>query len=297
MSRGTVSALLLLAGFVALAAFSVFAQQRDATRMPDGEELVGHASVLAAGWRDGDAVRPLPAWFDTSRTALGDRPYLLATPLDPLERYRFQRVWFLAAGGAPLTDADLAWVSEPELVHETDRARLYVANVEEGPDVRWDGLAALADASVHRGETACTTWLDGGWHCGRYHEFLYVGAAMREMDEQPRRCISANAPERGEAWSIVWEDVPAGDRLVVRAGNTFDAVRALRGSEVRFEVLVDEVPVLEHRFHPDATGYPSFEIDSIARDGTFRLEVRVAADDHLDRLFCFRPQVQAGAAI
>ena len=281
----------------AVSAASLWLQHRDDTRMPSRAELQPVAERIHAERQAGDWVRTLPTWFHRSREVLGDQPYLNGAPLDPLERHLVERIWYVAENQAQ-AEPDRSWTPEISWFLEGPRVSLGLGVVAPGPDVLWDGWSALEDARVRRGERACTTWIDDGHHCGAYNEFLFVGRAIREMDEQPRRCISANAPDRGDAWTITWSDVPRGETLRVRAGNTFDAVRALRGSDVEFSVALDGAVVLEERFDPNAIGYPMLEASVPASaEETVEVTITVRAEDHFDRFFCFRPQMTSARSI
>jgi len=291
-------ALSLAAALTAVSAASLVLQRQDDTRMPTRDALGPIADSLNAQLRSGDWVRTLPSWFYRTREVLGHQPYLTGTPLDPLERHLVERIWYVVEDPRQ-ADADRAWTPQIEWSMEGDRVALGVGEVVPGPPVLWDGWAALESGNVSRGERSCSTWIEDGHHCGTYNEFLFVGRAVREMDEQPRRCISANAPDQGEAWTITWSEVPRGAYLRVRAGNTFDAVRALRGSEVTFAVSVDGEVVIDERFDPNAVGYPLFEaaVAPGAPDELVEVSVSIRADDHFDRFFCFRPQMTGAPSI
>ena len=291
-------ALSLAVALTAVSAASLVLQRQDDTRMPTRDALAPIAESLNAEIREGDWVRTLPSWFYRTREVLGHQPYLSGTPLDPLERHLVNRIWYVVEDPRQ-ADVDRAWTPHIEWSVEGDHVALGVGEVVAGPPVLWDGWTALESANVTRGERNCSTWMEDGHHCGTYNEFLFVGRAIREMDEQPRRCISANAPDQGDAWTITWSEVPRGASLRVRAGNTFDAVRALRGSEVSFVVSVDGEVVIDERFDPNAIGYPLFEAALVpgAPGDLVDVSVSIRAADHFDRFFCFRPQMTGAPSI
>ncbi len=290
----------LLTGLVALTAWGVEVVRWDASRMPDPVIQAAGAQVIREGWQEGDVIRSLPLWNDNQRQGLDGLPFLLSTEMDVYDLHRYERIWFVWPDShADEAQAELATVPGVEQVWQGGGYHVSRAPVPPGPDVLFDGWVSLQDAvvtqTVMAGDPiACEIWEDERWQCGRRDDFIYVGRVTREMDDTFRHCIMANPPPEQRTWSIMWEDVPLNGTLRVRAGNTLWAFRHDRGSSVLFRVLVNDVEAVRATFEPRVIGYPEFtaELDQVGADrGTVRVEV--SATDHMDRFFCFRPQIVA----
>ena len=292
--------LTLLALFAALGIYAAVAAsdspssaELEAQRIRGAELLINRSTP-----RDGYAVWPV--WDDQARVGLEELTYLGGEPIDPWDRHLVERVWLLTTSGDSETAAASLFGPRVSLRSESrvdTSADVSVAEVRfPRPDsVVWDGWLNVEEATVHRGDLLCDTWTSDAWHCGRYNEFIFVGARFREMDQEPRRCIAMNAPERGEWWDVNWT-VPAGHRLRLKAGNTYDAVRATRGSAVALEVRWDGEVVLQDTFGPDDSDYRAFETPVLGTEGEGSLSIRVRADNFFDRFFCVRPQLVTASA-
>lgn len=281
-----------------LCAWGLWLVRWDAGRMPPSAAFAASAATIERGWQDGDVIRTLPLWDDNQRVGLAAYPFLMSGLPDEYDRHLYRRLWL----GWPQTHAAaaesaLSWMSDVTTAYEEGGYRLVQGDIVQTHDVLFDGLEQLSEARVSKarmdGEpTACEVWSDARWQCGRRDEFIYVGQTIREMDDTFRRCITANPPPDQMTWVVEWDEVPVDGQLRVRAGSTLWAFRHERGSGVLFRVLVNEVEVVNHTFEPRALGYPEFvvELDGLNTEyATVRVEV--SATDHMDRFFCFRPQV------
>ncbi len=292
---------LSIAAFVALiavAAWTTAVHLRDRVRMPDAAELADAAEVIRSGFRQGDFIRHQPLWFTDARIGLDGLPFLMSRRLDEYDRHRFSRMWLLSSRSHDReAAADRVWMSNIEEVFSSRRLRVEVGDVVQTAPVYWDGFTDFGAATVYRQNAAgssrvCDRVIDGTTHCERYNEWIHVGPAVREVDDEPRHCIVANAPPDGDSWRIVWDDVELHDTMRFRAGNAFRAQRSDRGAPVHFSVHFGDEEVFSREWPIDELGFPEFVIDTSSRRGTrTSLEFRVHSRDHFDRFFCFRPQI------
>jgi len=292
------SAWLVICGSVALALWSLVQQHRDFTRMPSSETTIAGNLLVREGFTHGDVIRNLPWWFDDARLGLPGLPVLVTRELDEYDRHRFDRMWLLYATAYEADAArERAWFASYETVFDAGGYRIDVGPIAPGPrQVLWDAFSDLESAEVmqididgrHR---PCDLWTEDAWHCGRPDRFIFIGRVIREMDDVFRYCISSTAPPDGRRWRVTWNDVPLGNDLRVRAGNTSWGARQYRGSPVELTVMLDSEPVVTHVFPRNTWGYPEFVVDTGARRGsTGEVTVELYADDHMDRFFCFRAQ-------
>jgi hypothetical protein len=270
----------------------------DAGRMPPASVFAASAATIEQGWQDGDVIRTLPLWDDNQRVGLAAHPFLMSVLPDEYDRHLYRRLWLAwPHTHAAAAESALSWMSNPTTAFEESGYRLVRGDIVQTHHVLFDGFEQLGEARVSQarmdGEPMeCDVWSDARWQCGRRDEFIYVGQTMREMDDTFRRCITANPPPDQMTWVVEWDNVPVDGQLRVRAGSTLWAFRHERGSGVLFRVLVNEVEVVNHTFEPRALGYPEFvvELDGLNTDKA-SVRVEVSATDHMDRFFCFRPQV------
>lgn len=267
--------------------------------MPPQEVVRQTNRLVAEALEPGDVVRNLPMWFDDARMELGSADIFVGYDIDPWDVHRYARMWVLVAtayADADQTKVALSLLENWEVVYEADRYRVMRGALRQPETVHWDALTDVANARVSRqrpdgDDTACTVWHRNGWHCGRPNEWVFVGPVLREMDNEYRNCVSAMPPEGGDAFEIVWDAVPLGQTLRLRAGNSLWGVRMPRGAAVHFQAWLDDEPLADQVFPIDQEGYPRFDLPTGDRAGqTGRLRVRLRADDNRDRYFCFRAQ-------
>ncbi|MFT4703102.1 MAG: hypothetical protein ACI81R_000791 [Bradymonadia bacterium] len=270
---------------LAAAFVSMRVQHEDATRMPTLSTLA-QLSAVHAGWQEGDALRVSPRWFDAARIGFGDQRVLVEQTLSLHELSGVRRVWLVEAGGH-VEPALPGEVSRETLVDDSDDGLVVRLAALSETQVIWDGRRELDEATVTKGEQACDRWLDNNeWHCGARNEYIFVGRTIREMDLSPRQCIWMAAPEAGLHWRVEWTNVPAG-ALMLRAGNSYDAVRSGRGTDVHLRAECNGEPCVEQIFDVDDASFNSATVSFAG--GTLALEVWAA--DHMDRFFCVHPLV------
>jgi hypothetical protein len=283
-----------------LCAWGIWVVRWDSNRMPSQEVFSLAAARIQQGWQDGDVIRTLPLWNDNQRVGLDGHPFLLSTEPDEYDRHLYRRMWLAwprSHSGDAQADLAMTWLPGFTTVSEEGGYRVVLGDIVQTHEVLFDGYEQLAEARVSQarmdGEPqACEIWDDARWQCGRRDDFIYVGQTIREIDDTFRRCITANPPPDQKTWVVEWDDVPLEGQLRVRAGITLWAFRHERGSGVLFRVLVDGVEVVSRTFEPREIGYPEFvvELDGLSAERS-TIRVEVSATDHMDRFFCFRPQV------
>lgn len=296
-------AAIALGSIAGAAAFSLAIDRWDANRMPSPEEVApGNAALLEAWAESGGVVRTVPYWFADARVGLGTVPVLPGRGVDAWEAERYETLYLAyPASHTELGEAEVGALGLAN-VRDVYRSDEYVVRVGEmpssGTELMWDGVADVESATVT--QTApepesepevCDTWSHDAWHCGRYNPFIFVGASMQQMgDRNPHRCVLANAPEAGTRWTIRWTVPAEGAVFRWRAGNTYMAVRAERGSDVVFAVRVNGELVHEQHFSRHDTSFAPVEFQlPDAPEATVSFEV--SATDHFDRFFCIQPQV------
>ena len=295
--KGALLALIIAVAVTAVALWSVFGQIADTRRMPGVDTVVRGNAVIGEQIGEFDVVRVLPLWFDDGRRGLPTAHFFTGRELDDYERHRFDRMWLAySVSHEDLAAGEQAWLANTETVFDEGGYRVVVGDIIQNDVVLWDGLLSLRDSRVVRetvsGATrSCRRWMRGGYHCGRWDEWVNVSQSLRVVDDQTRECIYMGAPPDGDAWLIAWDAVPMGSALRIRAGLTLEAIKAVRGSPVNLQVMINGEQRLDLWFGPDDFGYPEHIVDTASLAGeTALVEIRMSAADYFDRFFCARPQ-------
>ena len=283
--------------FVFAALGSLWLQRADATRMPDEVELAEAAQAIQQQLDPTiSRIRILPLWFDAARVGLDDYRFHTASTLDPCEHPAATTLAF----GFPRREGGhrreaMRWLQDPETVYEGRRWTVLAGHTPRSTQV-WDGHAALDQATIERVHsngrvTPCRLRHRGGFHCGSFHEWVYVAAGWRNMNQSYEACITANPPGAPERWRISWDDVPLSGNLRLRAGNVVFAARSERGTPVRVRMTLDDELLLEEEIALRDPTYHNWSIPLTGRQETGRLSVEIVAESGSDRFFCFRPLV------
>jgi hypothetical protein len=291
---GALGALILL--IVVVTAVLLQEKQKRAVPLEDWEAA---ADVIREQAREGDIVRVEPVWADDPRVLLNTLRYdLTQQPMrEVLDGYG--RVWVMAGfNRAEKVHAQMP--SEYVLVEAEQYGMVDLLLYEIPAELRpkFDFLEALPQAQVRRvglrGTQVCSLWAENAWHCQRVDKFLNVGVRLREMGDDPRRCIYAPPIPDGGTLEIDFPDVTLGTRIEGRAGMDNWAIRSDRGSDTTFEVQLDGESATSLRIGKHDREFFPFSIDTSARAGEkAKVSFRIHADDFFDRFLCFTARIPA----
>lgn len=208
--------------------------------------------------RQHDAVAVLPAWSLRPWAILRGMSPLSGDLLGeyPLDRYR--RLFVLVEpDGEEALERLVAAIGPPADVTRHGRVALYRFSWGE-PRVLYDFRENLSDARVritdgNGGElTRCDRPIPRGWQCAGRPTWQKVQDMHLLVTENGTRGIWAHPPAPGERLELHYPVVTLGDRLVVRAGHTRDAV-SRKAAPVALRVIVNgtELPRIEKQaqFH------------------------------------------------
>ncbi|MFU8806186.1 MAG: hypothetical protein ACNA8W_20410, partial [Bradymonadaceae bacterium] len=125
------------------------------------------------------------------------------------------------------------------------------------------------------------------WHCGRRDNTLYVGSALLEIDDDPRRCIWAH-PVSGQVLRVEFPDVPLDHTLRLRGAIDLRGTRYHSTDPVDYRIFIDDELIVERTIDAhDSTWYPH-DLDTSSRIGELAsVAVEVEAKNVRRRHFCF----------
>lgn len=303
---GRIPALLTLitcTAIAALAVWAVFVQVSDAKRMAEVESIAEVHAAIAEQIESDDLVRVLPLWFYSGRQGLHGATFLQSDDLDPWELDLSSRLWLLwSRSHEDEALAEAATLRDFEIVAQNEQFTAGVGAIPHERQVHWDATSSFWDAEVFRvtargsRHRSCSHRVRGQLHCGGYNRWTYASPGYRETDDTIRRCIRVNAFPDGDAWLFRWDNVELGEHIELQFGNSFEAVRNERGAPVQTELRVDGQVVLSEETPIDAVGFPLVRHDTSARASErAQIELRVRADNHLDRFFCLRARTVSTA--
>jgi hypothetical protein len=266
--------------------------------MPSTAEVATANQAIVQLLVEGDAIRPVPFWFADARLEFHEWPILAGNALDSWEVHRYRRIFVVYPTTHELVaraEVVRLGLTNVAFAYESEGYSALVGDLPSTSAVLWDAAAAIEDATasqVGNGDVSCDNWTHDAWHCGRFNAYIFAGSRIREMgDQEPRRCIALNAPEPPASWQISWDGVPAASRtLRVRAGNTYEAVRAERGGPVSFRVRINGEIVHEEVFGIHDTKHEGVEFKMPASEAA-EVQFEVGSADHFDRFFCVQAQV------
>lgn len=284
---------LLVTGIFALVSQTKLSQPKSSDA-----DLEDAANYVAKNFGEADAVRVFPTWDPRALISLqGVREQVLPQDAPVMgDVHRFDTIWVISEVGR----TEEALLSLPFEVGTADRSRRFggvdVVQVKtpERPKYRHELLAHLEDARVTRVKgddiISCSNWnaKRRRWDCARRQDpWVYVGESIRELDDDPRRCIWAHPPPNGYWVSIQFPQVTLGDRFRLRAGPTANAWRSDRGPAIHIELEIDAEKT-QHTFAPRTQAWTAIDLDTSSKRGEeHSVTVRVRADQLWERFFCF----------
>jgi hypothetical protein len=287
----------------ALALFELVAHPLIRAAVPSDESWERASAFVRERFEPGDRIVAAPHWADPIvRNHLGDLSSLRAAA--PPDTGGFDRLWELGIRGAT-TRTDTATL---EVSFDDVEVRMWPLRA---PRVIYDFVEELRDARVEilrDGMPRSCPWTrarpdPGGLErgpmrpaerfvCDPKRPWLWVGpTVLADLELHPRRCIWQH-PAGPEPLRTIFEDVPLGDRLVVRAGIDYQVARERRRAPVSLTLVIDE-EVVGELVHHDGEGWSGVEIDTSDRNGQrARVRFETRASDPTARLFCYSASTQ-----
>jgi hypothetical protein len=284
-------------------------------------ELVAHPIIRAAVPRDaswgeaaafvrdefrpGDRIVAAPSWTDPIvRHWLGDLASLRAVA--PPDDGGFDRLWELSIRGATTRN------EEPALERRFGGVRVRLWNLE-GPRLLYDFVEQVGRAQVElleEGAAKSCPWTRGDpdpgglergpmWPAERFvcdpeRPWLWVGPTIvADLELHARRCIWQH-PAGAEPVRTTFQDVPLGERLIIRAGVDYQVERRRAHAPVTLTVFIDD-EVVGVLVHHDGDGWSGLDIDTSRRiDQRAIVRFETTASEPAERLFCFSASTQSG---
>lgn len=120
-----------------------------------------------------------------------------------------------------------------------------------------------------------------------HHE---VRSVLLEVEDDPRRCITANPPGGERHLSVELTVDDASDVLRVRAGLDNRAARLPSGGDVAYRLYVDGELVADQRLDAHTSSWKPHDVsttDRLGRSVTLRMEVESVDPSPHHRRFCF----------
>lgn len=233
-----------------LAFTEVLAHFLEVSRVPQPSDYADAIAFVRSEWQADDALTSAPRWNDPNvRAAAGDLIDDRMAGRSDLDAYA--RLWSLSIRGARADDAPH---DAPELSRAFGEVRVERWPLP-APRVVYDFTEHVASAHAFRRdggastETACRLVATRGgapgglqagpqstpnhFECGSYSEpWLWVGATVNEdLELRPRRSIYQH-PAEGGTISLVFDDVPLGDAIVLYSGVWWEFERSRDGAPI-----------------------------------------------------------------
>lgn len=291
---------LLLIVVVAIAFTEVLGHAIEVSRVPTPSDYSAALAYVRSQWHPGDAISSAPRWNDPNvRIAAGDLIDDRMAGRSDLDAYA--RLWEISIRGARAEDAPPSAPVEARAFGEVRVERWDLPP----PRVLYDFTDQVARAHAFRRdgdapETACRLVPSRGgapgglpagpqttpnhFECGSSSEpWLWVGATVNEdLELRPRRSIYQH-PVEGGAISLVFDDVPLGDAIVLYSGVWWEFERTRDGAPITMVIRLDGEEI-GRGVHRDGDGWARMEatIPDARRGGrgTLRFEVSTTGAYH-----------------
>ncbi len=280
-----------VAGFVVLGFTSLLLQLCTVASVPTEADWLAAAQRVRADWRDGDVVRLQPAWATQGLQFLRDLELDLAATPEARRLSRHSRLWVLASHGQRCTDGAPAAASARESWQYGPLTLCRFGLVSRGKPL-YDFVDRLKDAHVRRihpkRTEECLLLRRGEWHCGKVHPWAFVGRVVKDVDDSPREGLWAHPLKGGVQLVISYPAVP----MDVSGGLTLRSIHSGEGSEVHFDVQVDDKLVLRRTIRPTEKGWFHWPVDtSRFADMVVPVTFTIWAQDNQVRQFMFDGRV------
>lgn len=274
---------LLLASALILSSAASLALQRFAFVDPtDSSDWEDASAYVLANLGEGDVVRVEPWWYERALTHLTDVGDQVDRTRDPWieDLYAVDRVFIMAQADRLHRALDsLPFAHEPPTSQIFGTTSVAIVDV---PDdlVSWELLRELDEVDVTRvgpdGAEQCDRWNERlrRWDCGRQARWLYVGEALREVGDDPRKTIWAHPLDGGRTLRLE-ATVPPAMTLRVRGSFDLRAARLPRTGEVTMQVFVNDRLVHHRLVTHDDHSYAPVDVDLSGHETPVRLRIEI----------------------
>ncbi len=269
------------------------------THVPDAADYTAaRAALVAQGYdRAHDALAVLPPWSLRPYTALGDLEPISGDALSKRPLHRHRRLFVLVEPDPSSEHAALqARLGPPAWSQDIGRVRLQRWDIG-GEGVRYDFTERLFDATPRAGkgaqQTACDARRADGWACPGRPDWQRFSRMWLLVSENADYAIWTHPAKGGDPLEAVYEGVPIGNAIVVRAGHTREGAD-LAKAPVRIHVKIDdeEVAVVQRDV---AFDFRTDEIDTKRFAGrTARVGFAIETDDDSMQHFAWDAYVVGG---
>lgn len=308
----------MLLVIVALSALTeTVAHFLEVARVPAPADYVDALAFVHTEWQEHDAITSAPRWNDPNvRAAAGDLVDDRMAGRSDLAAYA--RLWQISIRGARADDAP---PEAPTLSQLFGRVRVERWDLP-APTVTYDFTDHVAEAQAYRqnggaDETTCRTIASRGaapgglaagpqttphhFECGSFSEpWLWVGATVNEdLELRPRRSIYQH-PVEGGTISLVFDDVPLGDAIVLYSGVWWEFERTRDGAPITMVIRVrsgDEGwEEIGRSVHHDGDGWARMEasIPEARRGAHGSVRFEVSAEGAYHRSYSWQATMRRG---
>ncbi len=297
-SRPSCIGSLSLAGLLVFTAVVSLLVQFQCQRTADADDWQRAAEYAVALSEPTDAIRVHPIWTETPLVHLQPVGNLLHRHHEPLleDLLGIERVLILSESRhRDEALRRLPFDSAPEATHSFGSVELLEVTVPEALRIDRDLTHYLADARValHSEDavpTECRRSLRGGveWRCGGRDTI--VRSVLKEMEDDPRRCIQAYPPSADRFLSLQFRVEQTADILRLRAGLDNRAARLESGDDVLYRIYVDDEPIADERIDAHTSQWTAHDVSTADLQGgpvDVRIEVESVVSNPHHRRFCF----------
>ena len=288
---------LIAAGLLLFAALFSMCGQCTFDRTPDDEDWERAAEAVLEIVEPTDAIRVHPAWSEAPLPHLQQVGNLLHRPSRPIVEDFVYIDRVLVLSYARRSDEALELLPFDTSGAESrdfDSVTLHIVDVPESMRISRDARDFMDDAEVSYKspdgpDEPCRRRGDE-WHCDGGDQNAMVRPVLRDMDQDPRRCIQAHPPSGNRHLSIEFTVDEPHDVLRLRAGLDRRAARLQRGGDVAYRIQANGVLVAETHRDAHTSTWTAYDIPATDTGGApveLRIDVRSIAPEPHHRRFCF----------
>lgn len=280
----------LLAGVALLALVLQYFVFGDPTHEDDWKDAAAEA-ISRVG--EDDLIRIHPTWRDASLVHLTEigsqidrKRRVIAEDLVGVSKF----VVVAEVGRRAEALEAMPYAAEARDIREFGSVEVFEISVPE-IDVPFTLRDELDQARVVRrrgdDEQVCSRWSAGErrWDCDKRDRWFFVGDELREVGDEPRRCIYAHPLGSGQTLALTWNEIELGTSFRLRSGLDLRGARSARGTDITVRLYIDDELVSDRRIaHNDAR----WHLDRVdTQPGSASVRVEVDSVGTHDRFFCF----------